>query len=256
MNTTLLDSYLTSKTPMPYAWKDLALSESIKGESDSFDLSLEYSLEESLAHFSKDLSFFSKLELLDEAQKSYAVDVKKYFECFSFFLDSNLYNKIAKEKLSWPKAFLDWAKEKDLNPKDCRLFMYSEPEANLNFILKRVSDLKPSKMNGLKIIDLYLDLKAYNMTDEFLIEEFKTDKALLKHLQKIKFKEAFRRDEQLDLNFAKIDLLNHVKLKVIREGDSNKIELNIRAWGPGDLLKQMESVQKKIKEIEKAWSIL
>jgi hypothetical protein len=256
MNKTLLDTYLTSKTPMPYSWKDLALSEPLKGESESFDLSKEYSLEESLAHFSKDLSFFYKLELLDEVQKSYAVDVKKYFECFSFHFDLSLYTKITKEKQSWPTEFLQWSKDKDLNPRDCRLFMYSEPETNLNFILKRVSDLKPSKMNGLKIIDLYLDLKAYNMTDESLIKEFKTDKALLKHLQKIKFKEAFKRDEQLDLNFSKINFLNHVKLKVVREGDSNKIELNIRAWGPGDLVKQMESVQKKIKEIESAWSIL
>ncbi len=255
MNKVLLNSYLTLKTPRSYAWKNLILSESIKGGLGSFDLSLEYSLEESLAYFSKTLSFFSKLELLDEVQKEYDVDVKKYFACFSFYLDLNLYNRIAKVKLKWSNEFLQWVKEKDLNPKDCRTFIYADDEADLNFILDKVSMLKPSKMNGLKIIDLYLDLKAYNMIDESLIKEFKTDQSLLKHLHKLKFKEAFKRDEQLDLHFSKIDLLKNVKLKVIREGDMNKIELNIRAWGPADLLKQMESVQKKIKEIKNAWSI-
>ena len=116
-----------------------------------------------------------------------------------------------------------------------------------------MGELKPSKTNGLKIIDLSLDLLAHNKANLEKIKSFKKDQSLLTFLKKTRFSETLKKDQKINDRFSKLDLSQGVKISILRSGDQNQLYLELKALTPDDLLKKMERVQKKIFELQKAW---
>ena len=237
--------------PVNYFWKDLVLTESEKNPI-KIDLSESYSLEEGLVHFSSELSFIERLEMIETVQQFQPIDLNKYFSSLGQHFDLKLHLKILNRLKTWPKEFVEWAKLKCLNPKDFRFFL-NEDQKELNDLLRKVSNLKPSKMNGLQTIDLSLDLLAHQKITIEKIKNFKNDQILLSYLKKIRFAEAIKNDEEINSRFLKLNLSQDVKINVSRFGDENKICLKINSSTPESLSKKIDHVQKKISEIQKAW---
>lgn len=237
--------------PVNYLWKSLVLTES-RLAAQKVDLSESYSLAEALAHFSSDLNFVERLEVLKQVQESQKIDFSEYFKVLGQHFDIGLHGQILEALYFWPQSFVEWSKAKDLNPKDFRIFLKDKSE-ELDGLLSKVGELQPTKMNGLKIIDLSLDLLAHRKVNLEKIKSFKNDQALLTFLKKTRFSETLKRDQEENHRFSKIDLAKDTKISTLRSGDQNQIHLEIKSSTPEDLIKKMDRVQKKISEIQKAW---
>lgn len=237
--------------PVKYFWKDLPLTDS-KPQAQKVDLSDTYTLEKALAHFSKGLSFIERLEVLDKLQTLKKVNFEDYFSALNMRFDKNLHGKVLEKMKSWPNGFLTWAKEKDLNPKDFRIFL-NEEGARLLKLLSIVVKLSPTKSRGLQILDLSLDLLATHKVTLEKLSEFTQDQKLLSFLNKKRFSKSLENDELLKEHFSKIELSKDSKLSVLREGDHNIIKLELKALSPEDLEKKMARMQTKMNEIKEAW---
>ena len=238
--------------PINYYWKSLSLAQSSES-SIKVDLSDSYSIESSLAHFSSRLNFMERIEVLKKTLDVQEVNLDEYFKALDMHYDQNLHGKILKKTMEWPKEFINWSTDKDLNPKDFRVFM-NDSSSCLKDLLSIVAYLKPTKTNGIKIIDLSLDLLEQDKVSFEKLKSFKNDQALINFLMKTRFTETLRNDEELKERFLKLDLSQGAKVRVDRQGDQNQIVLELKAINPDDLMKKVERVQKKIKEIKMAWA--
>ena len=79
--------------PVNYLWNNLVLTKHKNG-AQKVDLSHSYSIEESLAHFSFDLNFIERLEVLNSLSKSQKIDFDAYFKFLGQYFDPNLHGKI------------------------------------------------------------------------------------------------------------------------------------------------------------------
>jgi len=237
--------------PVKYFWKDLLLTAS-KDDTQKIDLSSSYSLEKALAYFSENLNFMNRLEVLNKVKTSKKVDFEEYFSNLNMRFDSNLHEKIFNKVKVWPKEFVNWASEKDLNPKDFRVFLNTESE-NIFKLLSLVVKVMATKSNGLRIIDLSLDLLAHNKVTFEELNKFTSDQKLLKFLNKKRFSQTIKNDEDLNNRFLKVDLIKDAKVSTFRSGDHNEIKLEVNALNPEDLIKKLDKIKAKIDEIETAW---
>ena len=237
--------------PVNYIWKDLVLT-SPSGGKPEVDLSQTYGIEEGLAHFSKDLNFIQRLKLLKTVENSLELNYELYFKNLDQYFDDNLHGKILRKIDVWSPEFINWAESKDLNPKDFRVFL-NEDAKTLNQLLDKVAQLKPSKMNGLQIIDLSLDLLAQEKITIEKACQFNEDKSLLSFLRKTRFTETLKSDEMIQSGLSKLNLSAKVKIKALRNGDQNQICLEVKSTSPEDLIVQLSRVSEKVDDIKKAW---
>lgn len=241
------------KNLVNYVWKSVQLTDSLLKDAPVVDLSKSYTVEQACAHLSEDLSFVEKLMVANVSIAEFKnFSIHEYFNNCGLFHDS-LIDDVASRLEHLPDDFINWTIKKSLGPKDFRVFIY-ENLIEFKKTFSHLSAINPSKMNGLKALELLFDLYSLSDFSESAFLEITSEKTLLKTLHKKRFPLSFKSDESLEKRFSQISLPKDIKLSVRREGDQNKMIVTLKSSHPKDLNSKLLKFTKNFSSIEKAWS--
>lgn len=240
------------KTLISHHWSDLKLTEGLSDKAPYVDLSKDYTIEEACAYLSEGLTFVEKVKVAHSfSNQVKTFSTAQYFKNCGLHHDS-LISDIETQITHLPESFIDWAKSKSLGPKDFRAFIYENIEEH-KLTFSHLSSINPTKMNGLKILELLFDLYSLSKFSEAEFLKITSEKKALKILNKKRFPLSQSFDENLEKRFSQIALPKDIKISIKREGDQNKMIVTLKSSHPKELNKKLLKFTKDFSLIEKAW---
>ncbi len=250
-NKTNTISGILKPTPCSFVWKSLSLTNSYFSSKNSYDLSLDMSLEKALAQLSKDEPFMihlkiTEIALLNLSTSNFIQD--KYFKNLRYE-NLNLISKIFSFSKNLPKDFKDWSLNKKLSPKDFKIFINDYSKNSDSKVFSKISKLNPTKSSGLQIIEYYFDLKASGKITSSFVNDFKDPEKLLLSLKKHRFSHTFNKDMAISKKLSTIDLSKGVKIRLKRIGDERSLKLEIQSTSLKQLITCLHKTSEKLKTL-------
>ncbi len=244
-------SSLYKETPVEQVWGSIRLT---KGFSNLKQINLkEIPLQEVLSFLGEGLNFLDHVRVAKCIKLALPdFDTDEYFKAVNYHHTSYLLKSL--ELISiLPKSFIDWATEKNISPKDFRVFFGVDLNDELLRFIDASLQTKPSKSEGLLIFEYALDLYFSKSLDEKFYN-FKDASKLLSALKKKRFLKTFESDELVESKISKIDFGSDSKLKTMRDGDKRLLFLEVKSTHPLKLKTAIERISQNITKIEDAWN--
>jgi len=148
---------------------------------------------------------------------------------------------------SSPEALQAWFHEKDLRPQDLAPWR-ALPKGEFNFLTENFLKARPSKSEGVQIIEWTVDLLLMGTAKEALLEKFQGSAAeVLKNLKALRYPQTSTRDlkwqDQMQLSWP-----SNLQARFQRRGDRSGYDLQFFVTNPVELQKTLMSLEKVIKE--------
>lgn len=231
------------------AWRGHLLCGFERMAGEAVELERETSLAEALKALYAELGLSQIARLME----SLTGELESWREpvCTAFGLRwSDRLQQTCKSLLKSPREFQNWVDEKKVGARDLAPLLALDDVSPFSLFLKEVVALGVSKAEGVRIVELGVELYLMGRSVQELLPANETAAAHLRRLEQWRRPMSAELDEGWKKTVAQWPWPSQVQGQWQRFGDQSGIEIKIRTTSPSDLLKKLE----RLNQIGESWS--
>jgi len=196
--------------------------------------------------FNPDLSLVQISFLLQSPLFSNFFDQEYFFSQWGKGQKESLI-RIVPHILAFPLSFLFWLHDKDVRASDLAPLRAISPE-NIQFFTQVFLQCRPSKSEGVQILEHVVDLCLMSLSEQKITECFSSSASeTLKQLKLLRYPHTAHRDQDLKENL-KISWPANVQARYQRRGDKSGFDLQVFVSNSNELKKTVIHLEKAIEE--------
>lgn len=184
--------------------------------------------------------------LLNSDKFSVVFDENYFFSKLKFGSVESI-KKLAPKLVTMPFNFLNWLHQKAIAAQDLAPLHALDVE-RLHSYFEPILMARPSKTEGIQILELLVDLILLEKSESLLQEALKgpTANLVLKNLKELRYPQTAARDQQQAQN--QLNWPGQVTAKFQRRGDRSGYDLHFFASHPSELKKTLQQLEKVAEE--------